>query len=225
MFKTRAASVPADNRTTEGHPLRLFFAPRSPFSRKILVAAVELRINRRLLCTAIDPWTNVELRDSNPLGKVPTLVLPDGTSLFDSRVIVQYLSEVCGGKLIPLGKPRWNALQREALGDGLSEAVIRRFVERLGPESDRVNKVIGRQEAAINHALDWLEGEPGWMRAAIDVGHVSVACALEYLTVRSPEIGWDRGRPFLSEWFGLFRLRRAMRAAAAPDASVFRAVE
>ena len=95
--------------------LRLFFAPRSPFARKILVAAVELGINRRLLCTAIDPWTDVELRHTNPLGKVPTLVLPDGTSLFDSRVIVQYLSEASGGKLIPLGPPRWNALQREAL--------------------------------------------------------------------------------------------------------------
>ena len=52
-------------------------------------------------------------------------------------------------------------------------------MERLGPESDRVNKVIAREKTAINHALDWLEGKPGWMKAAVDVGHVSVACALE----------------------------------------------
>lgn len=207
------------------NPLRLFFAPRSPFARKILVAAVELGINRRLYCTAIDPWTDLELKHSNPLGKVPTLVLPDGTSLFDSRVIVQYLSEASGGKLMPLGDPRWNALQREALGDGLAEAVIRRFVERLGPESDRVNQVIARQETAIYQALDWLEGQPCWMKAAVDVGHVSVGCALEYLTSRSPEIGWDTGRPFLSEWFGRFRLRPSMRAAAAPDAGVFGVVD
>jgi hypothetical protein len=134
----------------------------------------------------------VELRRTNPLAKVPPLVLPNVASLFDSRVIVQYLCEASGEKLMPLGPPRWNALQREALGDSLAEAVIRRFVERLGPESDRVNKVIARQETAIDHALDWLEGDPGWMKAAVDVGHVSIGCALEYLTGRSPEIGWDR---------------------------------
>lgn len=131
---------------------------------------------------------------------MPTLALPDGTALFDSRVIIQYLSEAFGGKLIPLGPPRWNALQREALGDGLADAVIRRFVERLGPESDRVNKVIARQEMEIDHALDWLEGKQGWMKAAVDVGHVSVARALEYLTDRSPEIGMGKTIPFRMVW-------------------------
>lgn len=203
--------------------MRLFYAPRSPFSRKILAIIVELGLEARVECIRIDPWTDAALRRHNPACKVPTLLLDDGTALYDSPVIARYLDEHAGGRLVPADARRWDALRREALGDGLAEAVIRRFVERLGPEGERIARVAARQEAAITAILDRLEEEPGWMEAPVDLGHVAIACALDYLDGRSPELGWSRGRDRLARWFQDFRNRPSMRSAAAPDLSACRA--
>lgn len=205
--------------------MRLFYAPRSPFSRKILATVAELGLEARVGLLRIDPWNDEALRRHNPACKVPTLLLADGSALFDSPVIARYLDALAGNRLLPAGSRHWDALRREALGDALAEAVIRRFVERLGPEGERIARVAARQEAAIAAILDRLEAEPDWMEAPVDLGHLAIACALDYLDGRSPELGWNAGRGLLAAWFYDFRGRRSMKIAAAPEFGTFCKVE
>lgn len=129
--------------------MQLFYAPRSPFSRKILATIVELDLTAQVSLVQVDPWTDETLRRHNPACKVPTLVLHDSSALFDSPVIARYLDALSGHTLIPSGPQTWDALRREALGDALAEAVIRRFVDQLGPHDDRLERAVARQEAAI----------------------------------------------------------------------------
>lgn len=200
----------------------LFYAPRSPFSRKILTVIVELGLESHIRLIQTDPWNDESLRRYNPACKVPTLLLDDGTALFDSTVIARYLDELAGHRLVPAGIRRWDAGRREALGDALAEAVIRRFVERMGPECDRIARVVARQEAAVAAILDQLEAEPAWMEAPVDLGHLAIACALAYLDGRSPELEWDRGRRLLAAWFYDFRARPSMTIATTPEIGAFR---
>jgi glutathione S-transferase len=205
--------------------MQLFYAPRSPFSRKILAAIVELDLTAQVGLVRVDPWTDEALRRHNPACKVPTLLLDDGSALFDSPVIARYLDTLSGHTLIPPGPQAWDALRREALGDGLAEAVIRRFVDRLGPHEDRLDRVVARQEAAIAAILDRLEAAPDWMRAPTDLGHLAIACALDYLDGRSPELAWGAQRRLLAAWFYDFRGTSSMKIAANPETGSFRAMD
>ncbi|WP_043751698.1 glutathione S-transferase family protein [Methylobacterium nodulans] len=192
--------------------MTLFYAPRSPFAAKVRVCLAEMAgAKDEVEEVPADPWTDETLRALNPLCKVPTLRLDaaaGGGNLYGSSVIVQYLDARFDGKLVPTeGPTRWDALRREALGDGLAEAVIRRFVEGLDPDNARRDKVIARQEAAITAVLDHLDAEAAWTESALDLGAVAVGTALRYLTGRSPEITWQAERPRLAGWFGRFITR------------------
>jgi glutathione S-transferase len=194
--------------------LKLFHAPRSPFASKARILVHELGLAGRVEFEAVDPWSDEALRRLNPLCKVPTLVLEDGTTaLYDSVVIGRYLVELGGGGLIPPPPAAWEALRHEALGDGLAEAVIRRHVEGLGPESERSSQVRRRQEAAIAAALNELDRLARPAEREITIGHVATAAALTYLSFRSPEIAWREGRDALSQWFATFSQRPSVRAA------------
>ncbi|KQP95216.1 hypothetical protein ASF55_16525 [Methylobacterium sp. Leaf119] len=202
--------------------MQLFYAPRSPFSRKILATIVELDLTAQVSLVQVDPWTDETLRRHNPACKVPTLVLHDSSALFDSPVIARYLDALSGHTLIPSGPQTWDALRREALGDALAEAVIRRFVDQLGPHDDRLERAVARQEAAIFAILDRLESAPEWMWAPTDLGHLAIACALDYLDGRSPELAWGARRRLLATWFYDFRGRPSMEIAADPTTGTFR---
>lgn len=221
------ASNRTENRTGEarrGELMQLFYAPRSPFSRKILAMIVELDLATRVRLVRTDPWTDETLRQHNPSCKVPTLLLDDGSALFDSPVIARYLDGLSGHTLIPPAPRTWDALRREALGDGLAEAVIRRFVDRLGPPDVRLDRVVARQEAAITAILDQLEAAPDWMQAPTDLGHLAIACALDYLDGRSPELEWNAQRCLLAAWFHDFRARPSMKIAADPIIGTFQSI-
>jgi glutathione S-transferase len=191
-----------------------------------LAALVACSFEPRVSLVQTDPWTEEGLRTLNPLCKVPTLELSTGLVLYDSPVIARFLNESSGGKLLPADERSWDALRREALGDGLAEAVIRRYVETLGPSDQRVDKVIRRQEAAISAVLDALESAaPSWTGWPADIGHLAIAAALDYMSLRSPELQWGESRPLLEKWFYDFRRHACMRVAAAPDSGNFRLAE
>ena len=146
----------------------------------------------------VDPWTCQALRAVNPLRKVPTLVLPDRTALFNSPVILQYLQTQSDQLLLPGGAARWDVLRREALADGLADAVIRRFVERLGQADERASGMIHRQEQAIVAISDHTQDECAWMALPVDLGQVALGCAIAYLDARSPDLAWQQGRLLLA---------------------------
>lgn len=170
--------------------MRLLFAPRSPFARKVRIVVHELGLLGAVRPEIVDPWTDDAVRGVNPLCKVPTLVLDDGSSLYDSPVICEYLNDMAAGPLLARsGATRWDALRRQALGDGLAEAVIRRHVETLDAPNSRRLSVIERQEAAIAAALDACETRASTPHTGrFDLGDIAVVAALGYFRFRSPEL-------------------------------------
>jgi glutathione S-transferase len=195
--------------------MKLLYAPRSPFALKVRILIHELGFNQKVGLVPIDPWADETLRSLNPLCKVPTLVLDSGEALYDSPVICEYLDQAAGGAAFPRGgSSRWTALRRQSLADGLAEAVIRRFVERLGPVTERSEKVAIRQEAAIGATLDALDAESAIMPSTPTIGEIATAAALMYLSFRSPEIAWPQRRGRLAAWYTGFVDRASCRAIA-----------
>jgi len=183
--------------------MKLHFNPGSPFVRKVLVVAHECGLTDRieqlpLVLTPVKPDQNVNA--DNPLGKIPALVLDDGTTLYDSRVICQYLNDLGGGSLYPAGSDRWVALRREACADGICDAaILARYESFVRPEEKRWEVWSQAQIEKFKRALDALESEsPG---DAVDIGTLSVVIALDYLDFRFPQANWRDGHPNLEAWY------------------------
>jgi glutathione S-transferase len=191
--------------------LRLYGSPISPFSRKAMVIARELDIKLEILPRPADVE---EFRRVNPLGKIPALVLDDGSALFDSPVICEYLNELGGGKFFPgnslwrNNSGKWKALTLQALGDGLADAAVAIAVENRQPSPNQAH--LDRHRAALTAALDMVERVK--FAATPTIGEISVACALGYIEFRKLEPDWRGARPKLSAWYDKFCDYPAMKA-------------
>ncbi|MGK3959409.1 glutathione S-transferase N-terminal domain-containing protein [Sorangium sp. So ce118] len=192
--------------------MKLFYAPTSPFARKVRVTAHELQLGDRIELVLVNPWSDAELRSLNPLAKVPTLVRDDGQVLFESALICEYLDHVAAGGLCPApGEARWSALLRQGIADGISAAAGRLFADEHRPAHERSGSVMQRQAAAIEAGLDRLERDAGtFSRELADIGAVAVACALGYLDFRWPDRAWRGGRTELARWFDVAGQRQSM---------------
>lgn len=200
--------------------MKLLFAAPSPFARKVRVAAAELGLDG-----AIEPVematkpvdTPAELAAVNPLGKIPALVLDDGSALYDSTVICEYLdAEHGGGRLIPpKGAARWSVRRRESLANGMMEAgVLIRYEHLFRDEGARSDAWIEGQLGRIDRALDVLETEAGSLPAEPDMGGIAVGCALGYLDFRFAERDWRAGHPALARWYEPWSERPSMRSTS-----------
>jgi glutathione S-transferase len=204
--------------------MKLHWSPRSPFVRKVMVAAHELgladRIDRvRTVVRMTQP--NPDLLPDNPLSKIPTLVLADGTALFDSLVICEYLDALAGaGKLFPPSGPeRWTALARHALGDGLLDVLILWRNERDKPEAKQSPELLDSFAVKTRTTLDRLERDvPNFSAARFGIDQIAVGCCLSYLDFRFADLGWRGGRPALAAWHEGFRARPSAQATEAVDA-------
>ena len=198
--------------------MKLYHSPASPFVRKALVAAHELGLadGIEIVPVAMTPVKGVPaLNEENPLGKIPALVLDDGTALYDSPVICEYLdTRHDGAPLFPAeGPERWTALRRQALADGLLDAAILcRYETFLRPEERQWEDWIEGQRAKFRRALDALDGEAESFGDTVDIGTISAGCAADYLDFRSLDDGWREGRPHLAAWLERFAARPSMQA-------------
>ena len=198
--------------------MKLYTAPASPFARKVRVVIHELNLQNRVEEIQTNPAESDELRRVNPLGKIPALVLDDGSALLDSKVICEYLNDLGGGKFFPgmsilrANSGRWRALTLQALADGISEAAVARVYEGRRSEGEKSRAFIDKQEAVIARALDALDG----IRFAKDptIGEIAAACAIGYLDFRLPDLNWRATRPHLAEWYGDFAKFPSMIATA-----------
>jgi glutathione S-transferase len=202
--------------------MRLFYSAASPYVRKVLVCADEVGMRAAIELTpvAVSPVSeNAEVAAANPLTKVPTLVLDDGTALFDSRVIVEYLDHLSGGRLLPpTGPERWRVLRDQAAADGLTDAaLLARYERALRPEALQWPEWDAGQLRKIRQALDDLERQFKPSSAAPLAGDIAVACALGYLDFRFPELGWREGRPRLAAFDAAMAARPSMQASAPPS--------
>jgi len=183
-------------------------SPASPFGRKVKLAALELGLMDRIEIVAADTNDPSEvLRQQNPLGKIPTLVLKDGTTLFDSRVIVEYLDHLAGGKLIPAGEARFTQLRLQALADGICDAALLKVYEgRFRPEEGRNANWVAHQDGKVARGLAALEAAPPAFTDRPRIGEIALACALGYLDLRF-EGKWRAGHPKLVAWLDDFAAR------------------
>lgn len=184
----------------------LRYSAASPYARKIRIAAELLGLSSRIEIVAAstaDP--NDSLRQQNPLGKIPTLMLEDGSALYDSRVIADYLDHLGGGKLIPSAPRRFDVLRLQALGDGINDAalLIRYETATRRPEL-RDQDAIDLQQGKIDRALAALEAAPP--AGPVDIGQIAVACALGYLDLRF-EGAWRGKHPKLVAWLRDFEAK------------------
>jgi glutathione S-transferase len=178
----------------------------SPFGRKVKLAAKVLGLSHLIKLQAADPTDPQDsLRAQNPLGKIPTLVLDDGTVLFDSRVIVEYLDHLAGGdRIIPAGAERFGVLRLQALADGIMDAAILQIYEvRFRDEPQRNAAWLANQSSKVARGLAALEASPPALTNPPDIGAIAVACALGYLDLRFHGT-WRAAHPRLVAWLDQF---------------------
>jgi len=197
--------------------MRLFYAPASPYVRKVTVAAIELGLAAHIerLPSAASPVTRDEsIASVNPTAKVPTMVLADGTALFDSIVICEYLDSIAESPRLfpPVGPERFRALREHAIGDGiLDAALLARYESVLRPAELRWQSWLDGQLRKVATALDVVETECGSYGERFDIGTLTIACALGYLDFRFSDLAWRNGRAAAARWFERVSARASMR--------------
>ena len=197
--------------------MKIFYSETSPYVRKCLVVADELGLRDRIELVAAAPHPvkrDQSVVARNPLGKIPTLITDDGTALYDSRVVCEYLDALAGGRLFPAGgSARWTALVEQALADGmLDAAVLVRYETAVRPENLRWSDWSAGQLDKVACGLDEIERRAGGFAARVDIGTIGTGCALGYLDLRFQSLSWRDRHPVAAAWFEKFSARRSMLA-------------
>ncbi|MDK2124762.1 glutathione S-transferase [Parachitinimonas caeni] len=203
--------------------MKLIASLTSPFARKVRVVLHEKRIECQL---EVDiPWdAETHVPDYNPLGKVPVLVFDDGHSLFDSRVIVEYLDSISPvSRLIPQdNRQAVNVKRWEALADGIEEAAANIFIEKKRPAALQSADWISRQQVKIDRGLKAMSddlGERLWCSGdSYSLADIAVGCCLAYLDLRFAHIDWRAAYPNLERHFEKLSQRPSF-AETVPPAS------
>jgi glutathione S-transferase len=181
----------------------LHYSANSPFARKVMACAIARGIADRIETVGSNPHVSPEaLLKANPLSKIPCLVLEDGTAVFDSPVICEYLDSVgeANGLFPSSGTPRWVRISvMHALADGVADALVARRMHGAAPADEARSAFLARQKAAVARGLAVLEADPP--KGLSDIGAIAVACALGYLDFRFADEPWRDAHPKLAAWF------------------------
>ena len=175
--------------------MKLVSSPTTPFGRKVRIVLLEKKIPFELVTDI--PWSaDTQVGNFNPLGKVPVLVLKDGETLYDSRVIVEYLEHISPvGHLIPAdATSRIQTRKLEALADGITDAAALIFLEHKRPEELRSADWMLRQQTKVFKGLEALSEALGeklnFVGNKFSLADIAAGCCLGYLDFRFPEIKW-----------------------------------
>lgn len=186
--------------------MKLLGSTSSPYVRKVRVVMAEKKLDYAFVTE--DVWSaDTTIAESNPLGKVPCLIMEGAEALFDSRVIVEYLDTLSPvGKLIPsVGRERAEIKTWEALADGLMDAAILARLEATWggrTKAQRSQAWIDRQMVKVNDAVKamarGLGDKPFCAGIHLSLADIAVGCALGYLDFRFPQIDWRTDHPNLA---------------------------
>lgn len=199
--------------------MKLYHSPTSPFARKVRILIREKdalgRVTEELISAMEDP---AALHAANPLGKIPALVMNDGTSFFDSPLICEYLDvSLEGPTFIPAANiERWRVQRLHALADGIMDAAVSLTFERNRPEEQRSEMWMGRWRRAIERSVAVLEDEVTSFDGAVDMGNIAIGAALGYLDFRHAGLGWQSKAPELAGWWKDFAKRPSLAQTAPP---------
>jgi glutathione S-transferase len=193
--------------------MKLYTSPASPFARKVQALAIEAGFGELELIAAqpspVHP--NLDIAIYNPLGQVPTAIAEDGTVLFDSRVICEYIDARQGAGLFPQGPGRWPALVLQSLADGIMDAaLLARYEQVTRPEERQWDDWLDGLHGKIRRALHTADAQVPEFADRVHIGTLALACALGYLDFRFPELDWRRDHGRLDAWFKLFSARPSM---------------
>lgn len=194
---------------------KLRYSSTSPFVRKVRVVSIETGSEKDIeLIKTVTADPNCDIGKDNPLNKVPALVLEDGSSLYDSHVICEFLdARPGGGKFFPANGPaRWTALRQEALANGMADAGVLRMMETRRPAGEQSPGWIARQKLKMDQGLDQLEKEAPSFASGFDIGLMTIAIALDYFDFRFKAEGWRNGRPNLAKWHEAISARPSLKA-------------
>jgi glutathione S-transferase len=203
--------------------MRLFHSPASPFVRKVVVLLHELDKTGEVALDLIQTTafaSDAALMASNPLAKIPALMRPDGITLYDSRVICQYLNDRFQGGLYPQDTRKWETLTLEATADGIMDSAVSMAYEvRLRPQAQQSQDWIEAQWAKVSRAIGSLnERWISHLSGPLDMGQIGIACALGYVDFRHGARNWRDGNDALAKWYAEFDSRPSMQATRPPAA-------
>ncbi len=203
--------------------LTLFHSHSSPYVRKVMVLVHEAGLADQITLienasgTPLDPGATPIA--ANPLGKIPVLMRSDGSALYDSRVICQYLDARAASGFYPDGPRRWDALVLEATADGILDAALLMVYEhRLRPETLQFPAYVDGQWGKVARSLDLIEDRwMAYLAGPLCIGQIALACALGYLDLRHAARDWRADRPALAAWHERISARDSLRVTAPPD--------
>lgn len=184
--------------------MELFLNATSPYARLVRIVVLEKGLAEGVTLRWCDPWANdAALLAANPAGRIPALMTDDGTTLSESLLIAVYLDSL--GRREPLIPPACQArvLHFSGLGQALMDAAFTTVISRKHQGNEADDSVLGqRRQRAIQRTLARLahELDASQVAAAVTLGDIAVAVALDYLTFRLPETGWAEQHPRLTQW-------------------------
>ena len=184
--------------------MKLVYSPPSPFVRKVTTLIHHVGLNDRIeLINVKTTALSVaeEARAANPLGKIPVMILEDGKSMFDSRVITRYLDELAGSNLYPKHNI-YDILTLEALADGIMESAVSiTYESKLRPKNEQSASWMDAQWSKVHHAVKALNDRKFQaMDGELNMGQIAVACSLGYLDFRHDGRQWRNGNSNLASW-------------------------
>lgn len=200
--------------------MKLIGSTTSPYVRKVRIVMAEKKLDYQFVLD--DVWApDTAIGESNPLGKVPCLVMEDGGAVFDSRVIVEYLDTLTPvGKLIPTsGRERAEVKCWEALADGMSDAaILMRIEDTQRSEDQRSTSWLERQQRKVDGALQAMSaglGDGPWCNGNhYSLADIAVGCALGWIEFRRPELTWRDDYPNLARLVDKLAERPSFRETA-----------
>ncbi|MDE0590872.1 glutathione S-transferase N-terminal domain-containing protein [Halocynthiibacter sp. C4] len=197
--------------------MQLYYSPTSPFVRKIMVLLHEtgqLEDVEKLPTSGTPLAPAKGLPAHNPLGKVPALARDGAPTLYDSRVICQFLDDRARASLYGEGESKWSNLVIEATADGIVDAALLMVYERrLRPDDKQFHDYIESQWHKVEQAVEALDQK--WLSnlsGPLSIGQIAVGCALGYLDFRHDARGWRKNAGGLDDWYAKFSERPSMKA-------------
>lgn len=205
--------------------MQLRFSPTSPFVRKVRITAIEAGLQDQIEHITTDPWSaETDLRQTNPLSKVPCLITDDGDAIYDSPVICEYLDSLnTGTKLFPEDPAtRFKVLTLAAAGDGMTDAGILHLVESVRrPQELKWDWWDERQQTTMQTAMAVLNAAAPSMATTdgpITIAEITAGSGLGWVDLRFPDLDWRSANPALGEWFAKISERPSFKETVPPAA-------
>jgi len=182
--------------------MKLHYSGASPFVRKVMVCAIIRGLDGKIERVSSNPHASpAELLADNPLSRVPAMQTDSGDTLYDSPVICEYLDTLGDAPPLipPAGAARIASLKWQALGDGIMDAAVARRMQAALPQDEARAAFVARQAAVVKRALDVLEQTD--LSGPLEIGRITIGCAMGYLDFRFAHEDWKAARPRLAAWW------------------------